>query len=522
MAENIKVFRGGGMNTDDAIEFIPQQDYIEAYNARITGTSEGEEGLATNIESNSLIANTLPTGLNKAIGAAGFEVTRKAYSFIYNSQLFHLIAKFDYDTNTQTNIYTNLTDSGNENILPLNPEYYVNDIKLINDYLLAWTDGNNQPCMINLTRLESGGYSTLTQDDFLIIKAQGLRPPTATYSNDTGRSVNLLQGNLFQFTYQYVYLDFEESAWSTRSKRAIPESEATPSVGTDVSTNNNLIVSVDIGTDRVDTVNVGARIANLDYFLVKSVKRDYILALPNAIDIANQVYEAYDPITNIYSFVFYNDGLYTNIDPIATDLDYDHVPLKCETLENINGNQLSLGGITEGYPIPEPEVVLTTTNYNPQIDVTIPIGNPLTVVFKDEGRVRNQSYNKCVITFFGTVAVGDTATVRLRDKRDYTQTIEYSFTSTGTSTNAFTFELQKRIPRSSSSGTRIDFVTPDHYEMFSVSISLFNAGAGIVKSISALKSNSSYQLALLHFDKWGRYFPLATGQNYIVDTQSYA
>ena len=67
MAENIKLFRQGGMNTDDAVEFIGQTDFVEAYNARVMGTSEGEEGLATNPESNALIAGTRPAGLNKAI-----------------------------------------------------------------------------------------------------------------------------------------------------------------------------------------------------------------------------------------------------------------------------------------------------------------------------------------------------------------------------------------------------------------------------------------------------------------------
>jgi hypothetical protein len=55
MAENIKLFRQGGMNTDDAVEFIQQNDYVDAYNLRVTGTSESEEGLATNPESNVLI-----------------------------------------------------------------------------------------------------------------------------------------------------------------------------------------------------------------------------------------------------------------------------------------------------------------------------------------------------------------------------------------------------------------------------------------------------------------------------------
>jgi hypothetical protein len=158
MAENIKLFRQGGMNTDDAYEFIEQTDFVEAYNVRVMGTSEGEEGLATNIESNTLITGVRPTGLNKAIGAAGFEITRNAYAFIYNSQQKNLIVKLAYDTNTQTTIFENLTNSASVNILPLDTEYYVNDIKLVNDKFLAWTDGKMQPRLVNVDKLADGTY----------------------------------------------------------------------------------------------------------------------------------------------------------------------------------------------------------------------------------------------------------------------------------------------------------------------------------------------------------------------------
>jgi hypothetical protein len=376
MPENIKLFRRGGMNTDDSIEFIGQEDFVEAYNARVMGTSEGEEGLATNPESNALIAGTRPAGLNKAIGSAGFELTRNAYAFIYNSQQKNLIVKLAYDTNTQTNIFENLTNSASVNILPLNTEYYVNDIKLVNDKFLAFTDGNMQPRLINVDKLADGTYisqyGSITEDDMLIIKAQGLIPITCEYANDAGQSVNLIQGKLFQFLYQYVYSENEHSAWSTRSKRPVPTQESTPSLGTDVTINNHIVVSINIGTNRVKDVNVAARYSNYDFFTIKMASRAYILTLPASIDVATQVYEAYNSATNIYSIAFYNDGLYTNIDPLETDLDYDHVPLKCETLENVNGNILALGGITEGYPRPVVDVGISVSAYDPLLGVTLP------------------------------------------------------------------------------------------------------------------------------------------------------
>jgi hypothetical protein len=538
MAENIKLFRQGGMDGDDAIEFIGQEDFVEAYNVRVMGTSEGEEGLGTNIESNVLIAGTRPAGLNKAIGAAGFEITRNAYAFIYNSQNKNLIAKLAYDTNTQTNIFENLTNSGAVDILPLNPEYYVNDIKLINDKFLAWTDGRMQPRIINIDKLADGTYTTLygslTVDDMLVIKAQGLIPPTCSYGDDNGQSVNLIQGKLFQFGYQYVYSEGEYSAWSTRSKRPVPTQESTPSVGTNVSKNNHIVVSLNIGTNRVKDVNVCARYSNFDWFTIKTASRAYILTLPATINVATQVYEAYNPATNIYSIAFYNDGLYTNIDPLETDLDYDHVPLKCETLENVNGNILALGGITEGYPRPVVDVDINVSAYNPSLSVEPPPTSLSTFV-----EAPQDQNGFITIGFTGIPVVGDKIIIKYKSKSDYTNIITLpvpsGFTVTSTNFGLTMNDLFAAINSTYSPtvGYGIDFLTlpgtcflylkaPSGYVFESSEVVLIGGGATTFKSIHALKSNSSYQLALLHFDRWGRYFPVVSGREYVINTPSYA
>jgi hypothetical protein len=531
MAENIKLFRQGGMNLDDAIEFISQEDFVEAYNARVMGTSEGEEGLATNPESNALISGTRPAGLNKAIGAAGFELTRNAYAFVYNSQQKNLIVKLVYDTNTQTNIFENLTNSASVNILPLNTEYYVNDIKLVNDKFLAFTDGNMQPRLINVDKLADGTYisqyGSITEDDMLIIKAQGLIPITCEYGDDAGQSVNLIQGKLFQFLYQYVYSENEHSAWSTRSKRPVPTQESTPSLGTDVTINNHIVVSVNIGTNRVKDVNVAARYSNYDFFTIKSASRAYILTLPASINVATQVYEAYDAATNIYSIAFYNDGLYTNIDPLETDLDYDHVPLKCETLENVNGNILALGGITEGYPRPVVDVDISVSAYDPLLGVTLP---PLGMTVNWYTPEKNKFQ---YLYFAGNPVVGDVITIRYKKINDYTNIITlpapsgYTATSTalGTVLNGLSSALgavSYGLDFDNPAFTILTIKAPVGYTFLDCVIVLGNPSAATFKSIHALKSNSSYQLALLHFDKWGRYFPMASGKDYVINTPSYA
>jgi hypothetical protein len=539
MAENIKLFRQGGMNQDDAAEFIQAVDYVEAHNLRVTGTSESEDGLATNPESNVLIPNTLPTGLNKAIGAAGFEVTRTAYSFIYNSQQYNVIAKLNYDANTQQNIFTNLTNSGGQNILDLDPEYYVNDIKLINDYLLAWTDGKNQPCITNLTRLEAGGYGVLTKDDFLIIKAQPMVVPAVEYRSDETRAINFLKNSLFQFMSQYVYLDNEHSCYSIMSKREVPENENTPAIGASSVSNNVLVVSVNAGTDRVKTLNIVARISNLDFFLVRTIDRAAILALPNSsISFTNEVREVYNPATNTYSFCFYNDGLYNNIDPLETDLGYDHVPLKCETLENVNGNLLALGGLTEGYPRPETDVVLQAVSYNPNISI-VPT-DPVTALRVEnwyQERVSGTSYREVFIFYAGTARTNDqfkivtsnldgvvynTMTYTVPSGQDgNTEAAVRSFASSMPYlTNVYLFEgiywvLYFTTRREEEAGNGRE-------QALFVNVSLAGAGTGASVSRPTLKSNSSYQAFLWYKDKWGRYFPICTDSRYIIKTPSYS
>ena len=548
MAENIKLFRQGGMNGDDAIEFINQEDFVEAYNLRVNGTEDGEEGLATNPESNTIINNTLPSGINKAIGAAGFEITRTAYSFIFNSQVYNVIAKLNYDANTQTNVFENLTDSGAENILPLDPEYYVNDIKLINDYLLAWTDGNYQPCITNLTRLEAGGYGVLTENDFLIIKAQPMVVPTVVFASDETKSVNVLKGSLFQFMYQYVYLDNEYSAYSIMSKREVPTQENTPSVGTNVTINNTLVIGLDIGTNRVQTLNVVARIGVEDFFTIRTVNRDYILALPNtSINLTAEVREAYNPATNIYYFCFYNDGLYNNVDPLETDLDYDHVPLKCETLENINGNILALGGITEGYPRPETEVVIQTVSYNPNVSI-VP-ADPALALRVDNWQQEvlgrnifgqgNRVYTKVYVYYAGVAQTGDVFTVVTSniDSTTIRSTITYTVTSgQDGDTLAALISFRNALTTAGYPASVVLFDTGVWRLVFTtnrgnyasreqaliVSVTLAGGGTGASISRAALKSNSSYQLFLWYKDRWGRYFPICTDESYVIKTLSYS
>ena len=559
---DLKNFAGGGMDTDSAPELIAKNDYVEGFNIRNTGNKPGEEGYVVSIESNTLIPLTLPAGINKCIGSAQFENVRKIYKFIYNSQNRHLITEIDYDTDTETIIFTNLVDSDNVDVLNLSSDNYVTDIKLLED-LLIFRNSLDEPCLINIKKLKDGSYGVITKDDFLLIKKPPSVTPSAYYAEDQFFYTNLLQGKLFQFRNQFIYEDEEASVWSSMSNRAIPEEESNPNVGFVSTINNCLVVSVDIGSNRVTELNIAARQGNLDWAYIKNIKRSEILAITDTVVATNsQVYEAYNPLTNIYSFVFHNNGLYSPVDVLETDLLQDYIPKKSEALEvisgrgdvNSNGSILCLGNNTEGYTRPNTSVDINVSAYDPNITISVPPGTDYLRVEADPAvRIRGTSRRNCLYKFYGVPAVGDRVEIYVINLDGTIVAFEYELVVTLTDVGAGLLETVKRYASdiaatntvrdisatlSTSGVVELRFTTKSEDEnpgsMTLTSgpkpplVDVAAAASGTIKSIHSLKTNSSYQLALAYYDRYGRAFPIQTntnlstsGSGFVVKTDPY-
>ncbi|WP_207425707.1 Ig-like domain-containing protein [Pedobacter sp. SYSU D00535] len=529
-------FGGGGMDLDSAPEFISSTDYREAFNLRNTGTGEGETGYLTNINSTDPISLTLPSGINKTVGCEKFEAERKAYIFRFNSSGRHTITEFDSDTNEQTILFTNRNDSGGKDIFPLTSDTYVNDIKLVDGKFLFFLNGRKEPCCLNLERLKSGSLGMMTKDDFLVIRKPPIYPPQAIYANDPTRPSNLFRGKLLQYRTQFTYLDEEPSAWSPISNRPLPEEESTPAIGTNATKNNCHIVRVNIGDIRVKTVKIAAREGNYDWFLVREVERTHILSLPANLDIAEQVYEAYDPSQNTYSFVFFNDGLYSNIDPLETDLAYDAVPRESATLEILNGKILALGNNRHGYLRPDIDVKFSPSFYDPHLiarpanqSTALSYGTPWE---RAESTVK-QRYYRVEITWSGIAKQGDYIRINIHNLDNvplYYHEHTVIASEDGNTLKAIQ-SLATKIPNAAVQqvGDKVilKFSTPRKNEdpnpdqtkhLGNIVIDLANAGDGVSVSKAALKSNSYYQLAVACYDRWGRSFPIYTDARSTVST----
>lgn len=533
--KDLKLFQKGGLDVNSAVPYIAKNDYFAAYNIRVTGTKAGEEGYVTNIESNYAASPLFSPsiGLNKAIGMRGFESIRTVVGFVANTSGYNEIITLNYDTGVQSIPYLDqISSASGANLLGLDPSNYV-QLNLVNNKYLVWADGVNEVGYTNLTKLMSGGYGEVLQEDLTLIKPQNLVPITGRYISDEGRAANFIRPNLFQFTSQYVNDEFNYSSWATWSKRIIPEEESTPTIGADVTQNNAIVVSVNIGSIRATQINIAARSADFDFSIIKQVTREYVTSLPNTeVDVTNQIYEAYDPATNTYSFVFYNTDIAIPVPATQTDQFADYL-WPAEAIEVVNNNIIAIGNLKVGYDRPTTSVTLAAAGYNPNITVPVNIiGSDrlrITYTFPGASGSGLGNHRRLVqINFAGIAQTGDVILVRLADIRNANSTLTYTYTVQPSDTTTTAIQnLVATIPDSSyeydgSGGYIVKIQTPPYFGLQSAQVTLFNAGATVSKSIHGILDNSSYQLALSFRDKWGRPFPLQTGNEFIVQTPSFA
>ena len=521
----------GSMDKENSPETVDRFDYIDAHNIRSVGNDESDANYTSSLEGNRLITKSSPSGQNRSVGNNSFESISKAYYIRFNSAGYHQIIEFDYDTEEEVVIFENLTDTDGEDIFPIKPETYFSDIRLIHDIFLILNDGVNPMYMINVQKFKENRRvgTVVKREDLLLIKAPPVKAPEVKYIDDSSKTTNPLRGNLFQFRTQYEYEDFRSSVWSTISKRVVPINEPANGQGQNVSLNNALEVRINIGSDRVEKINVATRIGLGSWLLVKEVDIDYIKSLPRTTITLGVNTEAYNPATNEYIFLFYNDGLYPVVDQIEVESNYDHIPHKAETVEVINGDILAVGGLTEGYDRPEIESVdITTTQYAPNLSSNIIGGSDF-----DFSHVRRPNDVYAEYYFKGTPKQGDVMYVRYKLKSAIAWTqLSYTVTATNevngldSTVLAFFNAVVRNIPSSPIVGARQNYLytspTGGTANLFDLEFYVVRKDIGYLttQSINTLKSNSSYQLALAYYDEFGRSFPIVTDDRFIVNTKS--
>jgi len=535
----------GTMDLDRSQESKAPNDYGKAFNYRSSGTEENEANYGTNIEGTQIVTpnGQRPEGITTGIGAGKVTTLKKSYQMYYNTAGYHQFTELDADTLVEQLLFEDKTDTGGVNIFKLTSDSFFQDIKMLHSDIVVMTDGSSgQIQSINIERFKNGGYVLpITAEDFNLIKAQPLKPARAAYVDDPAKNSNLLKSKLFQFRNIFGYEDYRKSCYGTISNRPTPELEMTDIVGDNPNKNNGIVVTFDIGDMSVKEVGVAVREGKYNWRLVKTLKREYILTLPNqTIDIPSEVREAYNPSTNEYSFVFYNEFLGEVIDVRETNEAYDNVPNNARTLEIINGDILALGDIDEGYDRPAVSVELGVTTYLPELDTQITNPRNFTLTIRNE-RIDGTHKRYATLDIYGTPKTGDRIIINQYRIGNPDAVGQYDYSvSTAENNNlpllienlyntissvVLPFPLggsffKKRQVHSSTHGT-INFVQ-DNYIESSAYIILNQTGSVEGKTLGIVKGNTSYQAAAAHFDKHGKYLPIVTGNKSSVITPSYA
>jgi hypothetical protein len=327
----------GKLNLDVAEYRISNGDYIDALNITKDAQGRGQDRVVSNILGNTLIPYTLPAGTNKIIGFYPDKVRNRAYYFLWNSNGYNTILYYDLSNDTITKVLESKTDSDGIDILKFNPSYKVLSVNIYyrdEGDLLFFNDGNEPPKVINV----STDYGTNCKYEYLlVIKAPPVMPPKVVYENDADVTQNNLRNKLFQFCYRFVYGNNEKSVWSSRSIVPLPNQPSLQLTESDVTLNSRISVSVSTGDVDVEKIELAFRETTngntSDLFLISSF------------DKSEQAIESND----IFTFKFYNDSIYTQLDIVDTSQLQDWVPQKANAAELANGNVLLYSGITEGY-----------------------------------------------------------------------------------------------------------------------------------------------------------------------------
>lgn len=520
-------------------------DYLDAHNIKSVGSGDNDTNYLTNLDGTILVTQNLPSGQNKCVGSKGFENIGKAYFIRYNSAGRHQLLEFNFNSLTETVLFENLTHSGNSDIFNLTPETYFNDIRLVHENFLILNDGVNPIYCINIELLKNQISSSeiIQETDLLLIKVPPFVPAKLEYFDNTDRTSNSLRGRLFQFRYQYEYIDGRTSSWSTISERPVPEDEPSEGQGQNVTTNNVLSVTLPIGDNRVSKINIAVRENNWNWLLVKEVSRDYILNLqttdPNPPN-SYSVPESYNPNTNEYQFGFYNDGLYAVLDQIETNLQYDYVPKKAETVEVINGNVLAVGGLTEGYDRPDIDDFSANITYY-EADLGSYVTDPENdFILRNINAYSTSEYRYWDMYFNGNPSQGDVIRISIIAIGQATP-LNYSYTVTLTdqingrnyTLNSFANTIAPQMPFGSGENLTFYGFFEEHvqlrtrrdgsqWSLHSITVVRQNVGSLSTKSINTLKNGASYQLAYAPYDRFGRYFPIVTDDRFIINTQTSA
>tara|TARA_R110000787_G_scaffold284584_2_gene398491 strand:+ start:17340 stop:21689 length:4350 start_codon:yes stop_codon:yes gene_type:complete len=357
-----KIVAGGGMDMDTDERFVAKTDYRKAVNCRINASDEDSAGTVENIRSNKHIINPNFTS-GTVIGSYEDLNANVVYYFVHGG-ITGTDSIFKYDP--QNELIETVLQS---NILNFGKHKLITGVNVLGDDqdkfpqgLLYWTDDKNPPRKINIDKALTGGYPVIDAQTLNAIKYPPSKHPecigaSSGYTIDTTFSSNQLKGKSYQFKYRWIYDDGEKSTWSPISPVYIDNTFSAfyNITGQTQNTNNVLPVKFNSGHHTVDRIQISSRNTNGldDFILIADIKKSDVTekVTLNSTATVSAVPTTFPGTLGDdldCEFYFYNDGIYSTIDIIESNMLYSDIPHQSKAQEIVEGNRLVYGNVVTG------------------------------------------------------------------------------------------------------------------------------------------------------------------------------
>ena len=373
MANISRNFIRGRMNKSDDERLIPNGEYIDALNVRLSSTEESENGAVENSKGNTKLTNlawffgtatppALPVSYRlssyaKCIGSLADSQNETIYWFIHDSNfsigstgIMDMIVSMDTKTNVIKYHVTSIQDStsATKTTLNFNPKYLITAIDIIDD-LLFFTDNYNPPRFININKSYTdptiAGINiykdNITSEELLVIRKPPITSPVASGFVASNQR-NFLEERFVCFATRYKYNDNQYSAVSQFSEP--------------VFSNSGFILDVEtMNNQGMRNIYTGANITyNSGGPLVKAVDLLFKDMNSNTIKVIETVIKSNAGLADNTEYTYSFDGnqIYTILPESEILRLYDNVPRLAQA-QTLMGNRLIYGNYVEGYNIPE-------------------------------------------------------------------------------------------------------------------------------------------------------------------------
>jgi hypothetical protein len=388
------------LNLDDDERLISKVEMSDAQNVRTSVDAAGNALVLRNALGNfsrsedaNIQNGSMPAGTNICVGTCSSERLGYIYWFVWNSNDDHTILRYDNTTKKAYIVYQ-------DDLLLFNSGTRVTADVIENnndDVLLYFTDGVNSPKKINATIAEqsfsgTGGYPTAFSTGTVDVrslyvtaaKAPPLTPPVITFVNnpDVGQT-DIFEKN-FQFAYQYVYRDGEESALSPYTQLGVSISQLKDGFINNGQRNFFNQINLELESSQGDVVRIK----------VYARKGDLTTSTFYLID---EIDNNFNGQAGTQSISFSDDQAFIPLSTQVQDKVYDNVPQLADSQAIANG-RLFYGGYTDGYP----NVNLDQSKVVPNYNIKSPIFNvAVTKIASSGGALSASKSNRFQLDFSG-------------------------------------------------------------------------------------------------------------------------